>query len=134
MAELLVRIVDKTNPGDAILDRQLTKRGDVIHVAPDGWVWGDKEIANTEWRIFAMPGVDPATLMDLLEIDYSAPDANGTMTLIRKRRKYLNIDSLSAPTLNLANKANIRATMNTSQVSEILATKTTKPAITQITV
>lgn len=65
MAELLVRVVDKVNP-DFYKNIQCTKRGDVILVQPDGWTWGKKELSNPDWRILALPGVDPADLSGLL--------------------------------------------------------------------
>lgn len=57
MAELLVRVVDKTNPDDPMKCATFTKRGDVIVVQPDGWVWGKEELENPHWRILKIPGM-----------------------------------------------------------------------------
>lgn len=56
MAELLVRVRDKTSP-DLYKDVRLTKRGDVIVVMPDGWTWGSGELTNPDWRIVKLPNV-----------------------------------------------------------------------------
>lgn len=72
MAELLVRVVDKTHP-DPVFDTKLSKRGDVIAVQPDGWRWGVEEVANLDWRIVCVPGVDPEDLSGLLA---SEPETN----------------------------------------------------------
>lgn len=88
MAELLLRVVDKFNPHCAIKNRKLTKRGDVIHVAPDGWGWGKEEIANPEWRIVKLPGIDPSVFADLLEPAVTEVNKH----VVHKRRKFINLD------------------------------------------
>jgi hypothetical protein len=50
MPELLVRVVDSVNK-DFYLNLQASKRGDVIAVCPDGWLWGREELTNPAWRI-----------------------------------------------------------------------------------
>lgn len=90
MAELLVRVVDKTNP-DPLLDCKLTKRGMVIAVQPDGWQWGFEELANPDWRIIRVPGVDPSQFGGLLapepEIDPQNPSR-----VLQRRAFRLNLD------------------------------------------
>lgn len=55
--ELLVRVVDKISP-DKGKNIELTKRGDVIAVKPDGSDWGTEELANPNWQIFRIPMTD----------------------------------------------------------------------------
>lgn len=54
MAELLIRVVDKTH-ADPMKDVKLTKRGDVICVQEDNWPWSEAEKTNPDWRIFKWP-------------------------------------------------------------------------------
>lgn len=91
MAELLVRVVDKTNPNDAAADRLLPKAGDVIDVHPDGWAWSKAELSNPEWRILRIPDLDVGSLDDLMQ-----PIMDATGALNRRRRKGFN---LTAPDL-----------------------------------
>lgn len=93
MAEILLRVVDKTNPDDKALDKQCSKRGDVIVVCPDGWSWGVEELKSDVWRIVKLPGVDPDSMRDLIEplwTDEREPQ------LVKKRAKKLDIDKLEA--------------------------------------
>ncbi len=55
MAELLLRVVDKTHP-DPILDASQTKAGDVIVVCDDNHPWGKQELTSPAWRILRVPG------------------------------------------------------------------------------
>lgn len=84
MAELLVRVVDKTNPDDPYLDAQLTKRGDVICVQPDGWHWGVEERKNPDWRILQLPGIDEDKLASLLAPELDADPQNPSRVLQRR--------------------------------------------------
>ena len=93
MAELLVRVVDKTND-DKKLDAQCSKRGDVIVVQPDGWPWGREELKSEVWRIVKLPGVDPGTLVDLVMPEFAIKD--GGVVVVRKRAKGLALDKLDA--------------------------------------
>lgn len=56
MAELLIRVVDKSND-DPYLDVQCLKRGDVVVICEDGHEWSQAELTNPEWRILKVPGV-----------------------------------------------------------------------------
>lgn len=91
MCELLVRVVDKTNPDDPYLDAQLTKRGDVICVQPDGWPWGTEELKNPDWRIIKLPGVNPDALAAFLspEID---TDPTQPSKVLQRRAFKLDLD------------------------------------------
>lgn len=95
MAELLVRVVDKTNP-DPVFDAKLSKRGDVIAVCPDGWKWGVEEIANPDWRIISVPGVDPDDFSGLLAAEPETnPNEPSRMLQFRAFRLDLDHDDLA---------------------------------------
>jgi hypothetical protein len=57
MCQILIRMVDRVNPNDVLLDERLDKRGDAIFVAPDNWQWSQTELTNPEWRILSLPNV-----------------------------------------------------------------------------
>ncbi len=56
MAELLVRVTDKTH-ADAYANQTHCKRGDVIVACPDGWNWGNEEVKNLHTAIIKVPGL-----------------------------------------------------------------------------
>lgn len=127
MAELLVRVVDKVHPTDPDKNLQCTKKGDVIWICPDGWNWGREELANPEWRIMKMPGVDPATLWDMLDADISYIGGQGFIK--RKRVRAYNLDGPLATSLIASGQV---ITLTPVQVSAVLALKYTKPALAQV--
>lgn len=85
MAELLVRVIDKVGD-DLYKDTQCTKRGDVIVVKPDGWLWGKDELKLPIYRIIRVKlTVDEASI-------YLAPQKNvdpkqPSKTLLRRALK-----------------------------------------------
>ena len=85
--ELLIRVVDKVNPDDANLNKQLTKRGDVIAIMPDGHNWGTKELSNPDWRIVRMPSLTRLEAESLLEGE--DPEK---VAFPAKRKNKLNVD------------------------------------------
>lgn len=100
MAELLLRVVDKTSP-DPYRDARLTKRGDVIVVCPDGWNWGLEELASPDWRILRLPALSVSEARALLAEE---PETDPTQpSRVRQRRAFrLNLTlplfaSLSQP-------------------------------------
>lgn len=98
MAELLVRIVDKTND-DPYLDVRCTKRGDVITVQPDGWAWGKEELANPEWRIVKIA----ASVAECLQfLSPELPQSATPDRMIRKRAFKFDLEKLDAGTTDLA--------------------------------
>ena len=56
MAELLVRIIDKTH-GDVYANATHTKRGDVIVAREDGWNWGRLERNNSQFAVLCVSGL-----------------------------------------------------------------------------
>lgn len=91
MAEILLRVVDKTNE-DKALDAQCSKRGDVIVVKPDGWPWGTEELKSDFWRVVKLPGVDPDALTDLAMPQFA--QVGEERVIVRYRAKSLAIDKL----------------------------------------
>ena len=127
MAELLIRVVDKIHPTDPDKNLATSKKGDVISVCPDGWNWGREELANPEWRIVKMPGVDPATLTDMLEADISI--IGGQSFIKRKRVRAYNLDGGLATSLIASGQV---ITLTPVQISAVLSLKYTKPALAQV--
>lgn len=66
MCEILVRVKDSPLTGDPVFDSKVTRAGDVIHVAPDGWPWGDRELSHDFWRIVKLPNVTESAARVLL--------------------------------------------------------------------
>lgn len=135
MAEILIRVISKTN-SDPVLDRETSKAGDVIHVAPDGWPWGSAELVNPEWRIVKLPGYDPALLLTMLEPEYlnvTQPDGSVKPKFMRKRKRWFDF-SLDANLKTLLLNAAQVVTLNTSNKNKLLAIKAAKPALSVVTV
>lgn len=102
MPEILLRVADKINHGDFYKNLKCTKRGDVIVVREDGWVWGKDELALPFWRIIKFPFSDPADhdqikghLEALLSTEMATdPSAElmGPRSILQIRGFYLNLD------------------------------------------
>ena len=100
MCELLVRVRSKVNPTDPYLDVQLTKRGDVIVVAPDGHAWGRMELTLPEYRIFRWPSLSEsaASVFVSPEISTSPQLLPGVSDPMLQRRGFsLDVDLPSLP-------------------------------------
>ncbi len=95
MCEMLVRVVDKVND-DPYLDVQCTKRGDVIAIQPDGWVWGREELRNPDWRIVKVPGVSVTQAAAFLGPELNTDPANPSR-MLRRRAFRLDVDALPDP-------------------------------------
>lgn len=100
MAEILLRVRDKTNPTDPYKDCKLTKRGDVICVQNDGWTWGVGELLEPFWRIVKLSSASAQQFEDMLGPELPT-DATPSRMLQRRAFKY----DLDAPTI----PADIRA-------------------------
>jgi len=106
MAELLIQVVDKTNP-DPELDAKCYKRGDVISILPDGAYWGDAT-QNPLWRIIRVVGLSPEELEALLTLSVPEDMSDGMLSLKRRRARFLDLDSPGVP-------APMRAWLNDSK-------------------
>jgi hypothetical protein len=128
MAELVIQMVDRVNPSSAKLDAGCLKRGDVIDICADGWEWSERELTNPNWRIIKLPGIPVETLLDLLEAQLAAD-----RTFVRKRSRYLDIDSLPSNIKNKITNATQPLTFSVSERTALNAIRKTKTAL-QVTV
>lgn len=97
MAEVLLRVQDKSNPDDPAADAQCTKRGDVIVVCADGHPWTKAERTAPYWRIIKLPGIDPTDLDVLTRPEMEAEPQDGRPArLLRARMHALDLAALPA--------------------------------------
>lgn len=127
MCEILIRVIDKTHP-DPVEDVLCTKRGDVLAVQEDGWLWGTGDQSNPDWRIIKLPNIGVELFYDMLQRD---EDANGVM--LRKRKRFLNINSLPNQAKNKIMNATEPITFNVTEQQALNAIKETKAEL-QVTV
>jgi hypothetical protein len=85
MCEILVHIVDKTNP-DKTIDSNSPKLGDVIDIREDGAIWGGKELSG-DLRVII---VTQSTVDDLKQLLAPAQDDNHDTLLFRAYSLDLN--------------------------------------------
>jgi len=90
MAEMLLRVVDKINDTDPVLDAHCTKRGDVIVICPDGWPWSATERTNPDWKIVKVPGVAVDALTGFLAEE---PGDHQVNPKLRRRGKTFDVQS-----------------------------------------
>lgn len=129
MAEMLVRVVDKIS-ADPYLNAKLTKRGDVISVQPDGWVWGKEEQKNPDWRIVKLPGVSVTNASQFVAPEKDADPKNPSRVL-QSRAARLDLDNL--PLGIAAVMADIKRRNPTARTSltaqDLAALKISKPPL-----
>ena len=106
MCELYVRTVSKTHP-DPYLDVQNYKRGDVVHIAEDGWQWGAAEVNNGASIIIKVPGVPASVLQSLLVPEPGDPKIN---RMLQRRAFGLNLAAHSGGNLNATTALALRVT------------------------
>jgi hypothetical protein len=92
MAEMLVRVVDKVNTDDPVLDSKCLKRGMVVAICPDGWPWSDAERGAPYWRIVKVPGAAVGDLSAYLVAELGDPTQNRFLQL---RGFKLDLDALA---------------------------------------
>lgn len=98
MAEMLVRVVDRSN-NDPLLDARLTKRGDVIAICDDGHAWSALERSGTPWIIVRVPG---ATVADLSAFVAEEPqNAANPHRLLRVRAFSFNLAAHQGASMTL---------------------------------
>lgn len=93
MAEILLRVRDKSNPDDIYKDVRLTKRGDVIVAMPDGHPWGSGELGNPDWRILKLPDVS-LTEADAMTTEELPADPQAPSRTLQRRAFSFDIDNL----------------------------------------
>lgn len=99
MAELLVRVVDKGEPENV----RCTKRGDVIVVMPDGWMWGNAELADPHYRILRVPDMSVSEASALLAEEPPSEQLHELLLSpyasekLRLHRRLFNIDIDALP-------------------------------------
>jgi hypothetical protein len=125
MAELLVWLVDKTNPDDFYLNARQYKRGDVIAVCPDGWPWGREELNNPHWRIVKVPDMTESEASAFLGKEHDTDPSTPSRTLQRRAFK-IDLDHADAGPL----LAQSRGRQHVRAVAELLRRlKAAKPRI-----
>lgn len=106
MCELYVRTVSKTHP-DPYLNVQNYKRGDVVHIAVDGWAWGSAELNNGASTIIKVPGVPASVLQSLLMSEPGDPKIN---RMLQRRAFGLNLAAYAGGNLTSASALALRFT------------------------
>lgn len=84
MAELLTRVIDKVNAEDFYQDCQCSKRGDVIVVQADGWLWGKDELSLPEYRVLQVPGLSVSEAEAMLSPELDTDPTHPSLTLQRR--------------------------------------------------
>ena len=92
MCELLILALNKVSP-DPYRDSKLYKRGDVICVQPDGWLWGKQELANPLFRIVKVPGVSLEQASAFLGSEHDVDPTNPSR-LLQNRAFRIDLDAL----------------------------------------
>ena len=94
MAEFLIRVHDKVNPDSIYRDVRCLKRGDVVSVCPDGWVWSTRELTFPFWRIVKVVGM----ALDEAEA-FLAPELGDLRLnkMLRRRAFKVDVDRTTLP-------------------------------------
>lgn len=97
MCEMLVRTQDNVLP-DAIENLKSWKRGMVITVQEDGWVWGNEELNNPVFAIIKAPGMTVSEgsifLGNLIDPRAAVPDTKNPL-----RQFSVNLEDVSIKSL-----------------------------------
>ena len=117
--ELLIRVKSKTSP-DPYKDCQLTKRGHVIVVMPDGHDWTPTERTNPEWRIVSLPSLSRAEAEAMLA---SEPGLE-TNRMLQRRAFKLDVDALPTAAKVFMNDDSRKTPIGTITVTQLRAIKT----------
>lgn len=132
MAEILVFAVDRVSD-DVYQNAKLFKRGDVLHVAQDGWSWGVDELNSHEFRVISLPKLSVKDLQPFLSpeipttpmpINATVADLNNTLQL---RGQKFNLDDPSLP-ISLKDTSRVLP-ITTHDIADITPLKITKPVI-----
>jgi hypothetical protein len=92
--DILLRVKDKVNPNDQLLDIQCEKRGDFINVLPENWAWSAIELTHPEARIIRFTNVSVSEASQFL----SEPAVDPVVTPYRPLKLWsFNLDSNNIP-------------------------------------
>ena len=94
MAQLLVRIADRTHTDPEVSGRQYT-RGDIVDIFPDGQLTMPQ--SNPNWAVIQVTGLDvDAAKARLLAYDYDPPVGDQPKVLARRRLRTISWADLPA--------------------------------------
>lgn len=88
MSELLIRVIDKVG-SDPYLDAKCLKRGDVVVVVDNGWLWAKEELTAPYWRILKLPNVSVTVAEAFLGAEFDIDPAHPSKVL---RRRAFSLD------------------------------------------
>ena len=125
MCRMLVRVVDKVGETPAQTAR-LTKRGDVIDVLPDGWVFSVLERTNPDWMIVDLPGQTSEAFQFLKARE---PGSLRTNPMLRKRARFFDFADLPANIRNRFDGGTRPVESVTLTLAQVNAINKLKPAI-----
>jgi hypothetical protein len=129
MAEFLIQVVDKTN-ADPYLDVKNIKRGDVIALVEDGFVWGKNELDNPSWRILQAPNISVSAASTYLSPEVDVDPQHPSRML---QRRGFKLDLFLLPAQWAAWVADDTRAQPTKLFSgtgaQILALKVKKPVV-----
>lgn len=130
MAEFLVRVTDKVNT-DPYLDCQCLKRGDVVTVQADGWVWGEFELSNPAWRIVLAPNISVSAATAFLGPELPV-DPQNPSRMLQRRAFMLDVRKLPVQWLVwLADDTRAQPTkLFSGSDAQVLALRTARPVRT----
>ena len=95
MCEILF-VARSRRSDDPYTDVKCYKRGDAIHIAPDGWPWGSIELTNPGWRIVALPNVTESQAESFLTPE-PAVDPQNPSRMLQRRAFKLDISNVTIP-------------------------------------
>lgn len=120
MAKLLIKALDHVNPDSGEDRRGAYKRGDVVMVQDDGYVWGRLE-GPPKFFVLTVQNTGKSIVKQLTEMqdddDTGVPvlDAKGNPVVFRRRRWSIDLDNLP-PGILTALQANGKASIPPGQL------------------
>lgn len=123
MAELLIKARNATHPNPD-KDRMCYKRGDIVDVRPDGFLWGREECLP-RFVIIKIPGLNPDTVRAFMKVHLDTSDPTHPV-MLRRRLWGITIDASDIPTwvkTSLRNTGSVTVTV--SQIRNFIKNKVT---------
>lgn len=93
IAEFCIRTVDAVSPANADQYRKLSHAGDVIEIAPAGFVWGDLDLASENHIIISLE----VESVEKARADFMAPEPHDPINNPLPLRKAVKIDLSKLP-------------------------------------